>query len=351
MAFKENNEQIKNLNNRASTLPVKERELLGIEREFNLNNVLYTFLLQKRAEAQIQKASNKPDNELIDPARVELRPVSPNKAMIYLLAVLMGLGIPFIVVLLADSFDTKITNVEDLKLLTNLPITGYIPHSKLNYQTVVLNESQSQIAEAFRTFRARMQYFTRDTQSPIILVTSSMTDEGKSFVSMNLASAYSLAGKKTVIVGFDLRKPKYSPDFPINPDKGLSNFLISQNSLEEIIQSSGFENLDIIPAGPVPPNPAELMDSDKTVWLFSELRKRYEFIIVDSAPIGTVSDCYPIAHLADASILLVRSGKSRKKALESTISDISAIGVNGLNILINDLKMSKGAYSYKYKYK
>ncbi len=351
MAMDENNAQIKSMNRKASSLPVKERQLLGIERKFNLNNVLYTFLLQKRAEAQIQKASNKADNELIDPARVHLRPVSPNRAMIYLFAVLMGLGLPFIIILLADSLDTKITTEEDLKLVTNLPVTGFIPHSKLNYQTVVLNESQSQIAEAFRTFRARMQYFTRETESPVILVTSSVTNEGKSFISVNLASAYSLTGKRTVVVGFDLRRPSFSPDVELSNDKGVSTFLIGQYSLEDIIHSSGYENLDVIPAGPVPPNPAELIDSEKTIELFSELRKRYKYIIVDSSPIGTVSDSYPLANLSDATILLVRSGKSRKRPLEATISDITAIGANGLNILVNDLKMAKGAYSYKYKYR
>ncbi|MCK5136219.1 MAG: polysaccharide biosynthesis tyrosine autokinase [Bacteroidales bacterium] len=351
MAMDENSSQIRRLNVKAAGLPVKERQLLGIERKFNLNNVLYTFLLQQRAEAQIQKASNKPDNELIDPARVQLMPISPNIAMVYLMAILLGLGIPFVTLLVIDTLNTKINTEEDLKSLTNLPVAGHIPHLKLDYQTVVLNESQSQVADAFRTLRARMQYFTLDTKNPVVLVSSSIPNEGKSFTALNLASAYSLTGKSTVLVGFDLRRPKISPDFGLNDEIGVSTYLIGNDPLKDILYKTNYDNLDVIPAGPIPPNPAELIDSERTVQMFNELRKKYSYIVVDSAPIGTVSDSYPLAAIADATILIVRSGKSMKGPLEATLAELDAIGINHLSIIVNDVKATKGAYSSAYKYK
>lgn len=351
MAIEENSEQIKNLNDEAARLPVKERQLLGIERKFNLNNVLYTFLLQQRAEAKIQKASNKPDNELIDPARTELNPISPNSLIAFPLALFIGLGIPLLVLFLKFSFNTKINNEDDLKMITDLPVIGYVPHSKLDYQTVVLNESQSNVAEAFRSIRARMEYFTKNTRNPVILVTSSLPGEGKSFIAMNLASAYSLTGKSTVMLGFDLRLPKLSPDLQVDQNKGISTYLIGKNNINDIISNTDYKNLDIIPAGPVPPNPSELIESDKTKQIISELKKKYDYIIIDSAPIGTISDSYPLASIADATVLVVRNGKSIKKPFEATLAEINEMGIHGISLIVNDIKISKNSYRYSYKYK
>lgn len=348
MALDENQAQIRTLNARASGLPVTERKLLGIERQFQLNNVLYTFLLQRKSEAQIQKASNKSDNELIDPARADRFPVAPNKRMIYLFALLAGLGIPFLTLLLADTLNDKIASEDELKTITGLPIAGHIPHSKLNYQTVVLNEPQSPVAEAYRSLRTRMQFFTRETPNPIILVTSSIPEEGKTFSAVNLASAYSLAEKKTVLVGFDLRKPKLSPDFGIPNGKGLSTFLIGKDKLEDVIHTTNYPNLDIIPSGPIPPNPAELSDSKKTLDLFKILKKKYDFVIVDTAPVGVVSDGFSLASVADANVIMVRDGKTMRRSLESTLADLRANGITRLSLLINDFKASKGSYKYSY---
>ncbi|MBN1185883.1 MAG: polysaccharide biosynthesis tyrosine autokinase [Bacteroidales bacterium] len=351
MALEENNQQINELNAQASGLPVKERQLLGIERKFNLNNVLYTFLLQKRAEAQIQKASNRPDNELVDPAEADLVPFAPNRMMIYLLALLMGLGVPLLCLILVDAINNKVSSEEDVKTMTQVPIVGYIPHSRLSYNTVVLNEPQSRIAESFRSLRARMEFFTKETHCPVILVTSSMPSEGKTFIAINLASAYSLAGKRTLLIGFDLRRPDLSKSFDLDGEIGLSTYLIGKSGLERIIYQTSYQDLYIIPSGPVPPNPAELSSSDKTRNLFLSLKNKFDFIIVDSAPIGAVSDNYPVATLADATLILVRHNQTNKKALGATLLDIQAIGVNGLSLLINDFRSGRNSYSYAYSYK
>jgi len=195
-----------------------------------------------------------------------------------------------------------------------------------------------------------MQFFTRETVSPVIHLTSSMPGEGKTYSSLNLASAYSLSGKKTVLVGFDLRRPKLYGDFKLNNQKGVSTYLIGRDKLKDVIQPTGHKNLDLISAGPIPPNPAELTGSDKMRDLFAELKKLYDFIIVDSAPIGTISDSYALADVTDVTIVLVRHRFTLKRVLEATLRDASSNGLEEVCILVNDIKNRRGAYRYVYNY-
>ena len=309
LAIRQNREQIRTVNAKASELPVTERELLGIERQFKLNDVLYTFLLEKKSEAQIQKASNTPDNEVIDSARPDKEPVSPKTKLSYLIAILAGLGFPFLGIMLADFVNYKVRDEEDITKITDLPVAGYVPHSRLKTATVMFEDSHSNVAEAFRSLRSRMQFFTKDTRSPVILITSSMPAEGKTFTAINIASAYSLMGKKTVLVGFDLRRPKIYTDFGITNEQGVSTWLIGRDSLDDVIKPTAHENLSLIPAGPVPPNPSELTSSAKTSELFTLLRERFDYIIIDSPPIGAISDTFYLATLADTCLIIVRPTK------------------------------------------
>jgi capsular exopolysaccharide synthesis family protein len=332
-------------------LPQTERELFGIERQFKLNDYIYSYLLQRRAEAQIAKASNTPDNEIIDRSRVIQPYIRPRPARNYGIAMLAGLAVPALALILISLFNNKITSEEDFKRFTDLPVAGHIIHSIREYQTVVLTDPKSQVAETFRSLRTRLQFFTKDTPSPVILITSSMPAEGKTFASVNLASACSLAGKKTILVGFDLRKPRLYSDFGLTDDKGVSTWLIGRDKINDIIQESGYENLSVIAAGPVPPNPSELAASEKTKELFAELKKKFDYIILDSAPIGTVSDTFSLAAAADITIILVRHNKTIKNVLENTLSDAKSNGITGMSILLNDISRDSTIYGYgRYKY-
>jgi tyrosine-protein kinase Etk/Wzc len=352
LAMKENAVQIRSVNSRAAALPRTERELLGIEREFKLNDELYTFLLQKKAEAQIQKASNTPDNEVIDNARPATEPVAPKTALIILLAILSGLGVPFLVIIISHAMRNVIKNEDDVKKITDLPFAGHIPHSKNRTQKAVLDEPFSPLAEAFRGLRAKFQFFTQGIKSPVILLTSSMPAEGKSFAAINLASVYSMMGKKTLLVGFDLRRPVVFTDLNIADEKGISTWYI--NGELEIIEQSAY--LDILPTGPKPPNPAELIASAVTKTLINKLRQKYDFIILDSAPIGTVSDSLSLALLADVTIVLVRYGKTIAPLLSNTISEMETHGIKRISLLINDIRYGKmrnryyGTYKYNNNY-
>ena len=181
--------------------------------------------MQKQAEAQIRKASNTSDTEIIVPPRVLPEPVKPNPMLNYLFALIAGLAIPAIFIFMLDFMNDKIDSDIDLKNITGQPISGHILHMKNPNGKVVLTDSDSRVAESFRSLRARLQFFTKNKKSPVILVTSSMAGEGKSFVAINLASAYSLDMKKTVLVGLDLRRPALHKDFELTNDKGVSTFL------------------------------------------------------------------------------------------------------------------------------
>jgi tyrosine-protein kinase Etk/Wzc len=350
MAMHENDEQIRTINAQATALPMTERQLLGIERKFKLNDVLYTFLLEKRAEAQIQKASNTPDNEVVDPARPDPYPVAPKTKTSYLIALLAGLGLPFIWLWLANEFNNKVTDEDDIKRITDFPFAGHIPHSASKTQNVVLEDQHSHVTEAFRTLRTKMQFFTKDTKSPVILITSSLPGEGKTFTAINLASVYSLMGKKTVLVGFDLRRPKIFTDFGLTNDKGITTWLIGRDSFDEVINKTSYPNLDILLSGIMPPNPAELIASEKTAELFIELRKRYEYIVVDSAPLGSVSDAYSLVSYTDAALIIVRDEVTLKHALEKTISEVNANDIHNFSILENDINQTKIVYRYGNRY-
>ena len=208
LARSENQEQINKANAQASALPVTERQLLGIERKFRLNDELYTFLLETRAEQEMQKASNRADSEVIDPADARFSAlVSPNSAMISLVAFFSGFALPLLIISLNFLFNKKLKD-EDIKMITDIPVVGNIPHYNEKSNTVVFDDPSSTISEAFRILRSKMQFLTKETKAPVILITSAMPEDGKTFIAINLASVYSLLGRKTVLIGFDLRKPK-----------------------------------------------------------------------------------------------------------------------------------------------
>lgn len=350
LARSENQAQINKANAQASALPVTERQLLGIERKFKLNDELYTFLLETRAEQEMQKASNRADSEIIDPADARFsRMVSPNRMKLMIMALFAGFAFPLSIIFIRFMFDKKLKE-EEIRGFTDIPVVGTIPHNAGKSNTVVFENPSSAIAEAFRLLRSRMQFFTKEEKSPIILVTSSMPEDGKTFAAVNLASVYSLINKKTVLVGFDLRKPKIFQDFDLSNEKGVSTWLIGKDKIQDIIQNTRFENLSIISAGPIPPNPSELTLLGKTGELLNYLKERYEYIIIDTAPIGVVSDTYHLASMADTVLLIVRPGRTHKDLFYNTIMEMRSSNTKGVGLLINDIQGGNGHYGYGEKY-
>ncbi|WP_430809890.1 MULTISPECIES: GumC family protein [unclassified Carboxylicivirga] len=350
LAKQENQSQIGRANAQASALPVTERQLLGIERKFRINDALYTFLLEKRSELQMQKASNRSDSEVVDPASIAFsQMVSPNPTMINFVALFLGSAIPMVILFILFSMNKRLRE-EDLSSLSTLPLLGSIPRIKGKKNMTVLDNPQSNIAEAYRLVRSKLQFVSKTQKSPVILISSAMPEDGKTTTAINLASVYSLLGKKTILIGFDLRNPQTETVFNIKKDKGVSTYLIGQHSLDEVIKTTDYPNLDIIGAGPVPPNPSELTASKATKTMFEQLKSRYDFIVVDSAPVALISDTHHLLPLADANVLVIRMGHTYRKAMAQAIGEIQTLGVDHLSLVVNETIEQHGKYGYGKKY-
>ena len=286
---------------RLQSLPIRERELIEIERDKAIQESLYLYLLQKREESYISLAITTPNAKMVEPARSNPRPVSPNPRQIWMIAGFLGLLIPAGIVALLELLNDKINSEEDIQRLTNVPINGAISVSRKKDSLVVLENRKTAIAEMFRLLRANLAYIAPGIQLKTLLITSSTSGEGKSFTALNLGMSQALAGKKVVLIDLDLRKP--SQDKQVNENLkvdskdgyGVVNFLVDHALLvKQIIKGSGIhENLDIISAGPVPPNPSELVLSQRLRDLVESLQEEYDFIIVDSPPVGLVADALP----------------------------------------------------------
>jgi tyrosine-protein kinase Etk/Wzc len=238
ISIREINKRIKKLTANIDNLPETERQLFGIQRKFELNDNLYTFLLERRAESQIAKASNTSSNEIIDFALTSNNglPIKPKSMINYIIALMLGFIFPAVILALREFFNMKVDSPEVVKKLTNKPIIGYIPNSGENPDMSISDDPNSSWAEAFRIVRAKLQFTIKDTKNPVVLVTSSVPSEGKSFIAINIASVNAIAGKKTVLVGFDLRRPQIAQRFHLDKNKGVSNYLIGELTLDEIIQ-------------------------------------------------------------------------------------------------------------------
>lgn len=340
------NRQINIFQTELNKLPSTQRNLINIERQFKFNDEIYTFLYQKRAEAEIARSSALPDHKIIDQARQALK-VYPKTSLNLLIAVLLGLLVPALFIFIRYQLNNLIESKEDVEKVSKSPIIGYIPiipegGSKL----VVFAKPKSQVTESFRSIRTNLKYIVGKDKNQVILITSAMPSDGKSLISMNLASVISLAGHKTIIIGYDLRKPKLHTFFNLKNNVGVSTYLIGKNTLDEVIQHTEFNNLDIISPGPIPPNPSELIDSPENALLIQELRQRYDAIIFDTPPISLISDAVTLTKESDINIVVVRAGQTNKQIFYSTINDLENRDKVKFNFILNGLANSTSKYGY-----
>ncbi|MCQ2235832.1 MAG: polysaccharide biosynthesis tyrosine autokinase [Bacteroidales bacterium] len=329
-------------------LPETERKLLGIDRQFSLTNEVYTYLLRKRSESQLQKASSTSDHKILDDA-VTVGIVSPRYAINQLLALIIGLGLPLAFLVIRQWFDNKLRTAEDLKKLTTLPIVGEIPSCRYNDNFVVESHPGSIVSEAYRHLRAKLHLVTLGKETVVIGVSSSMPGDGKSFTARNVASVYAIQGKKTVLLGFDLRRPALSKVLDQQKHKGITHFITEQTSLDDIIIHHS-SNLDVIVSGEVPPNAAELILHEKTTMLINKLKELYDVIVVDTPPMAAVADAYQIAEWCDAMLFVVRQDYTRKDVLKEVSLTLVEQGVKNPVIVLNDVGSENCRYGYRYGY-
>lgn len=352
MSLDEINKRIAKAVSETKVLPAKQQQLINYQRNFNFNDETYKYLMQRRAEAQILKASNTPDNEVLDVARLERTVrIAPRTSMNYLIALILGLLIPAVYLFLKDFFNVSISDRKDVEKLTSYPIVGQVAQTNSKDPLVVVNSPKSPIAESFRSIRTNVEFITQGKNQSTILVTGDMQSIGKTFNAINVASIYALYGKKTVLLGFDLRKPKLFKEFGLNNNIGLSSFLSNKEPFESIIQSTtAIPSLDIITSGPIPPNPAELIASEKCDELFKLLRERYDYIIIDTPPVGLVTDAFLLMKHSDVNLFIVRQGVTNKNIFGTIIKDMESRGLK-MSIVLNGIQTNKGyGYGYGKKY-
>lgn len=297
-----------------ATLPESESKYSSIFREFKLRESLYTYLLEKRAEAGIARAANVSDNAILDLAKKGTL-VFPKKTQNYGLALALGLLLPFGFIVLRDMFDDSIKDQRDLKKHFMIPQLGVVGYSTKGTNKVVLEHPKSAVAESFRSLRSAISYLAAGKNTKKILVTSSVSGEGKTFTSLNLASAMALGSKKTVVVGGDLRRPKLASYFEHSEKVGLSTYLIGKASAEAIVFPTQQENLFFVPSGVIPPNPAELLQTPRLIEFLSFLDERFDVIIFDTPPMGLVSETIDLMRLFDINIYVVRQNYTIKDHL------------------------------------
>ena len=341
---------LKDIYNDIRKLPSVERQMINYQREYDINNTVYTFLLEKRAEAGISQAANVPDNRIIDNASLFTSSrIKPKTKQNLIIGLILGLFFPFIGIILIDLLNNKIIDKRDIEKGTNAPVIGYISHNSLDTEMPVIEKPGSTLAESFRSVRTNLRYFIKDTKSPVISVSSTITAEGKTFISANLAGIIALSGKKVLLVGLDLRKPRIHKIFGINNDTGISNFLIGLEKFEDVIKKTNVENLWYATSGPVPPNPAELIESAEMGKFIEKAKKIFDYIIIDTPPVAIVTDALLCSPFTDFYLFVVRQRYSSKNTLGLIEELHNNENLKKIAIVINDISIS-GYYGYGLRY-
>ncbi|MDP1725448.1 MAG: polysaccharide biosynthesis tyrosine autokinase [Bacteroidota bacterium] len=349
------NQRISGFETQISTLPGTEQKLLNMTRKYVLSDKLYTYLLEKRAEAGIAGAGINSDNKIIDEAE-QIRKIYPIESYNYIIAFVIGLLLPLLLILGFEFLNHNIQNHSQLQHFTKIPLVGSIAHNTKATALVIANHPKSQISESFRNLRSNISYLAGKEDKKVILVTSTISGEGKTFISMNLASVLAIGGFRTLLIGVDLRKPKIFQDFKLDNTFGLTNYLIGKLNKDEIVQKTDLMNLDIVTAGPTPPNPSELIMSNAFYELLEVYKKEYDYIILDTPPIGLVADGLDIMKNCDIALYVARQNVTKKNYF-NLINEIYSSGkVKSIGLIFNDINFAPvygygyGAYGYGYGY-
>lgn len=350
--------QVSKFNEQVAETPQQERMLTQIGRQQEVKSGLYLMLLQKREENSISLAATADKGKLIDDPQL-VGKISPKSAIIMLIALLLGLAIPALVIFLLQLFRYKIEGHEDVARLTKLPIIADVAiasNTAKGKADIVVHENQNnQMEEIFRSLRTNLQFMLHEGQK-VVLFTSSTSGEGKTFTAANLSVSFGLLGKKVTLVGLDIRRPRLAELFGINDHRhGITNLLVKDaptaaDVQEQILPSGVNKNLDLLMAGPIPPNPAELIARSSLEAIIKALKDKYDYIMIDTAPVGLVTDTLQIARVADASIYMCRADYTPKSNFELINALANEKKLPNMAMVLNGIDMSKKKYGYYYGY-
>lgn len=346
------------LNKRANTvesemkeMPQKEIEMNSIERRYKMDDNYYTFFLQKRAEAEILKSSNSPDNDVLDKARIITMTNDGTKQKTTLMFLLFGILIPAVIVVLKELTNGAIRSAKDVEKNSSFQLIGMVRHTQSTDPLLISKNPRSAFTEMFRVIRTRIEFIVQRKKNMMIMVTSGESGDGKTYFCVNLAGIYAMASPKTILVDMDIRKPSVNGRFNITLTEGVTNYLIGQRELDDVILRLPGVDFDILPAGTVPPNSGELIRSEKLVDMFTELRKRYDFIIVDTSPIGVVADAYSLALQSDVNLFVVRNDKTNKSFYKKLSAQLKSDNIQNMYTVMNDISLEENRYSKYYSKK
>lgn len=347
------NQKTAKVNSQINSLPDKESKMSNFEREFKIQDNYYTFLLTKRAESQVQKASNSADNIILERARITGLTNGDVKGKTRTMYMAIGVLLPLIFVLLKVFLNSKIIDKRDIEKYSPYPYFGSIRHTHSKSKVPIQGNPRSGLAEAYRVIRTRIEFLVQRSAPTTVLVTSTESGDGKTTFSLNFAAMYAHTKRKTLFIDLDLRKPSVIDRLNLPNDKriGISNYLIGQiDNWEDLIIHSNNYSFDIVAAGSVPPNPGELIRSKGLTDLMAKFKERYDHIVIDTSPIGLVADAYALMFYVDTNIFLARSNKTNKTFFESILQQLKSDKVPNVFIVLNDVDEKRVSYSNYHEY-
>ena len=328
-------------------LPEKELQMVAIERNYRIDDNYYTFFLQKRAEAEIQKASNTPDNSIMDKARTTAIMNAKAKSKTTSKYLIIGFLIPALLIILSELLNNKIRSPKDVLKLKFFRLIGTLRHAKSQNPTLVRASPRSSYAEMMRAIRTRIEFVLRRKEKLVICVTSTESGDGKTFLSTNLASLYAMTGKKVLLIDFDLRKPNVHTKLGLENGSGMSNYLIGDCELKDILVKDTPFGFDFMRSGTIPPNPGELVHTDKVAEMMADLRQKYDFIIMDTSPIGLVPDAYALIEQSDMCLFVIRCMQTNKSFCKQTLEQMAEVidSPEKVQLILSDIPTT-GRHSY-----
>ena len=340
---------------RIFSLPEKQLEFEELQRVYLINEKYYTILLEKEAEYALSKAGIVSNTEILESARLPVYPISPNKTLILGLSIFIGISICAGIVLVKYAAHDVITSLYDIQKAstTTINILGIVPTYKqsMPVSEVVIHENpKSMISESFRTIRSNLEFINNSADAKVIAITSTISGEGKTFVALNLAGIIAFSGKKVVLLDLDMRKPKIHKGFGVGNERGMSTLLIGKDIVENCVRKSKIENLEFITAGPIPPNPSELIINGRFKEVIEELKQKYDTIVIDNPPVGLVTDGVPVITHADFPIYVLRNNYSKKNFVQNLDRLILENKITRLSIVLNGTEKNKSGYGYGYGY-
>lgn len=345
------NQMSANAGSAMSAIPTEEREARALYRQQGIQNTLYTFLLQKREENALVLAATTPKGKIVDHAYAQSHPIKPKPMMVLFLALVMGLLLPLLLLSVKKLLTTKFSTQDELAEIIQAPVIGEICHNRHKSQLVVKPGKTSSIVELFRLVRNNLQFLLTNDGDKVLLVTSSVSGEGKSFVSANLAASFALLDKKVALVGMDIRSPRLAEMLELQSLPGVTAYLAKPGmNLSDIVQSSAeVSGLDVFVAGAVPPNPSELLLSNRVNDFIDQLRAHYDMIVIDSAPIAMVSDTFSLAKFSDAVLFVTRANYTKRNLMNYLNTVMSRGQLKNVSVVVNDTNpnVSTG-YGYGY---